>query len=71
MSDIVIRLAILLGVCFGFLAALGESAYLAIAVFKLPLLVIVLAGLIASFLAVSFLFFVGNVSPVREGRRYE
>jgi hypothetical protein len=71
MSDIVIRLAILLGIFFGWLAAIGESAYLAIVVFKLPLLIIVLVGLVASFLAVSFLFFVGNVSPVREGRRYE
>jgi hypothetical protein len=42
------------------------SVYLAIAVFKVPLLVIVPIGLVASFLV-----FVGKMSPVREGRRYE
>jgi xanthine/uracil/vitamin C permease (AzgA family) len=43
-----------------------ESIYLAIAVFKVPLLVILPVGLVASFLV-----FVGKMSPVREGHRYE
>jgi hypothetical protein len=43
-----------------------ESIYLAIAVFKVPLLVVLPVGLVASFLV-----FVGKMSPVREGHRYE
>ena len=66
MGDVVIRLAILLGIFFGCLAVIEESIYLAIAVFKVPLLVIVPVGLVAGFLV-----FVGKMSPVREGRRYE
>jgi hypothetical protein len=71
MSDIVIRLAMLLGVLFGWLAIIGAATYLAIAVIKIPLLVIVLVGLVASVLATSFLAFVGAMSPAREGHLYE
>ena len=66
MCDAAIRLAILLGIFFGCLAMIEESIYLAIAVFKVPLLVIVPVGLV-----VSFLVFVGEMSPVRKGHRYE
>jgi len=66
MYDAVIRLVILLGIFFGCLAMIEESIYLAIAVFKVPLLVILPVGLVASFLV-----FVGKMSPVREGHRYE
>jgi hypothetical protein len=66
MSDAVIRLVILLGIFFGCLGIIEESIYLAIAVFKVPLLVIVPLGLVASFLV-----FVGKMSPAREGHRYE
>jgi hypothetical protein len=66
MGDVVIRLAILLGIFFGCLAMIEESIYLAIAVFKIPLLGIVPIGLV-----VSFLIFVGKMSPTRQGHRYE
>jgi hypothetical protein len=66
MYDAVIRLTILLGILFGCLGMIGAEIYLAIAVFKLPLLAIVPLGLVAI-----FLLFVGQMSPVREGRRYE
>jgi hypothetical protein len=66
MCDAAIRLAVLLSIFFGCLAMIEESIYLAIAVFKVPLLVIVPVGLVTSFLV-----FVGKMSPVREGHRYE
>jgi hypothetical protein len=66
MCDAGIRLAILLGIFFGCLGMIEESIYLAIAVFKVPLLVIVPVGLVASFLD-----FVGKMSPVRQGHHYE
>jgi hypothetical protein len=66
MNDIVIRLAVLLGIVFGCLAMIAGEMYFAIAVFKIPLLAIVPVGLV-----VSFLVFVGKMSPVKEGHRYE
>jgi hypothetical protein len=71
MSDTVIRLALLLGIFFGSLSMIGGAVFLAIAVFKVPLVVIALVGLAASFLVAIFLGFVGQMSPVREGHRYE
>lgn len=66
MGTIVIRLAVLLSIFLGCLSMIEGSIYLAIAVFKAPFLVIVPIGLV-----VSFLVFVGKMSPVREGHRYD
>jgi hypothetical protein len=64
-------LALVLGAVFGCLAMIGASTFLAIAVFKAPLFVIVLVGLVCAVFGASFLAFVGEMSPVREGHRYE
>ncbi len=66
MSNSVIRLAILLGILLGCLGLIEEAVYLAIAVFKAPLLALVPVALVAI-----FLFFVGKMSPARLGRRDE
>lgn len=66
MSDLILRLAILLGIFFACLAALEESIYLAIAVVKIPLLAIVPIGMV-----MGFLVFVGKISQTRKGQRYE
>ncbi len=66
MNDAVLRLAILLAIFLGCLGVIEESIYLAIAVFKVPLLAVVPVGLVAV-----FLIFVGKMSPRREGHRHE
>ncbi len=71
MYDALIRLAILLSIIFCWLAVIGGTIYLVIAVFKLPLLVIVSVIVGWSFFVYSVLAFVGHVSAVREGRRHE
>lgn len=71
MSDTIIRLAIVLGLFFGFIVMTGGAIYLAIAVFKAPLFVVVSAGFVSSLLVALFLDVVGKLSPVRAGRRYE
>jgi hypothetical protein len=50
---------------------IGAAAYLYVAVFKAPFLVILLVGLVCSLRAVGFLVFIGEMSYGREGRRYE
>jgi hypothetical protein len=66
MSDLVLRLAILLGIFFACLAAIEESIYLAIAVVKIPLLIIVPVGMV-----MGFLVFVGQLSQAKKGHHYE
>lgn len=71
MYDALIRLVILLSIIFGWIAVIGGTIYLVIAVFKLPLLVSASVILGWSFFVYSVLAFVGHVSPEREGHRHE
>jgi hypothetical protein len=66
MYDSALRLAIVLGIFFGCLGIIEEAIYLAIAVFKAPLLAMAPVVLVAC-----FLFFVGKMSPARQGHRDE
>jgi len=66
MSDVVLRLAILLGIFFACVAAIEESMYLAIAVAKMPLLAIVPIAVV-----MGFLVFVGKISQTRKHHHYE
>ena len=66
MRDIILRLSIVFGIFFGCLAALEASIYLAVVVIKIPLLVVVPVGVV-----MSFLVFVGQISQLRQGHRYE
>ena len=70
MYDALIRLAILLSIIFGWVALIGGTIYLVIAVFKLPFPVIASVILAWSFFVYSVLAFVGHVSAVR-GHRHE
>ena len=71
MYDALIRLAILLSIIFGWIAVIGGTIYLVIAVFKLPLFVSASVILGWSFFVYSVLAFVGNVSAERQGHRHE
>jgi hypothetical protein len=61
----------LLGIFFGCLAMIGAALYLSIAVLKVPFLVIITVGVLASGLVALFLKFVGKMSPAREGHHHE